>query len=155
MDRELLKDAESFLRLHRRSRLSQGRFFRDVLGDLGLTVSQYTLLASVVEVGEARMADLAGAMGLTVSGVTPLVDRLIVKGHVVRRRTPEDRRLVLVSPTDEGKTILEEVMTRSREFAASLLRAIDPEKRRVFLEVYTRTMDVSDGTLSEDAPTTD
>lgn len=54
--------------------------------------------------GEGRTAtEIAGELGITAGAVTRLVDRLENRGLLARRRSPEDRRVVSILPTDEGR----------------------------------------------------
>ena len=53
---------------------------------------------------EARtMTETAQILGITVGTLTVSVDRLVKKGYVARRRDDEDRRVVRISLTREGK----------------------------------------------------
>jgi DNA-binding MarR family transcriptional regulator len=49
------------------------------------------------------MRELADAMGISMAGATGVVDRLVHQGVVARERSEQDRRLVLVQLTDEGR----------------------------------------------------
>jgi DNA-binding MarR family transcriptional regulator len=50
-----------------------------------------------------RMTDLADRVGLSPSGLTRLVDRLVAKGLVQRRSDPSDGRVALACLTTEGR----------------------------------------------------
>lgn len=76
VDEDLLKAADRAMRVYRRARLGQGRFFGDVLSDTSLTVPQYSLLTVLGERGESTMGQLADALGITMGAVTSLVDKL-------------------------------------------------------------------------------
>ena len=53
---------------------------------------------------EARtMTETAQILGITVGTLTVSVDRLVKKGFVARRRDEEDRRVVRISLTRDGK----------------------------------------------------
>jgi DNA-binding MarR family transcriptional regulator len=53
---------------------------------------------------EVSQRQLADDLTLTSSGTTRLIDRMEVSGLVRRVPSPEDRRVVLVEPTAEGRT---------------------------------------------------
>ncbi len=56
------------------------------------------------------------ADGLTrASDVTRLVDRLLKSGNVVREPSPQDRRIVLVTPTDKGLRLFERLTSEIRD----------------------------------------
>lgn len=81
------------------------RAYRPLLADLGLTYPQYIVLMALWEREEVNVGDLADRLGLPPSGVTPVLDRLEAAGLVLRRRGTEDRRLVVVALTDEGRAL--------------------------------------------------
>ena len=84
---------------------------------VGLLPEEVDLLMSLEAAAEQRlrMADVSRALQLSKSGVTRLVDRLVLRGLVVRAACPSDRRVVYAGLTAEGRDVLDE--------AAPLLRA--------------------------------
>lgn len=58
---------------------------------------------------------LSQLLGITQATVTPLIDRLVKKGLVVKEISPLDKRAKLVSLTDEGLALL--TLHRQREMA--------------------------------------
>ena len=71
----------------------------------GILPEEADLLVLLAEAPEQRlrMADVAGALRLSKSGVTRLVDRLAERGLVIRAPCPSDRRVVYAGLTDEGR----------------------------------------------------
>lgn len=63
-----------------------------------------------------RMLDLAELLGVTQSGVTRLVDRLIGRGWVEREQPPDNRRVMYARLTQEGRAVL--AATRKAYFSA-------------------------------------
>ncbi|MDO5500288.1 MAG: MarR family transcriptional regulator, partial [Propionibacteriaceae bacterium] len=53
-----------------------------------------------------RMRDLAAQVGLSTSGATTLVERLLARGWVNRETDPDDRRSLLVRLTTSGRDLL-------------------------------------------------
>lgn len=71
----------------------------------GITFAEYDVLLRLARVSGAalRMTDLAERAMLSPSGVTRLVDRLMVRGFVRREADQDDARATLATLTDEGK----------------------------------------------------
>jgi DNA-binding MarR family transcriptional regulator len=63
-----------------------------------------------------RMVDLAELLGVTQSGVTRLVDRLIGRGWVEREQPADNRRVMYARLTREGRAVL--AATRKAYFSA-------------------------------------
>jgi DNA-binding MarR family transcriptional regulator len=89
------------------------RVYRDVVARLdaelereqGLPLSSYEVLISLADApgGRLRMGELAGALLLSRSGLTRLVDRLEGQGMVARERCEDDARGFFAVITDAGR----------------------------------------------------
>lgn len=100
--------------------------------------SQIYLLRLLDRRGALSMSDLASALGITLSGCTAVVDRVVEAGWVERRRNPNDRRVVLVGVSPEGERILDEVrQTRSRILARYLAR-LEPTEIETLADLLSR-----------------
>ncbi len=87
-----------------------------------VTLPQYRVLAVLADLGEARSARVADALGLEASTVTRLVDRLAAAGHVRRSSDPTNRSAVTLQLTASGRGLVEQVVGwRLRELTRILL----------------------------------
>jgi len=68
-----------------------------------LTLQDVRALKAIPATGSVSMTVLASSMGISLPTATHLVDRLAAKGVVVRTRTEQDRRLVLVALSERSK----------------------------------------------------
>ncbi|ADB51717.1 MarR family winged helix-turn-helix transcriptional regulator [Conexibacter woesei] len=73
-----------------------------------LSYSQVRALVLLDDAEEATAGQLARAADLTPASVTSLLDQLEHEGMVQRRRSEQDRRLVVVSLTPQGRALLSE-----------------------------------------------
>jgi DNA-binding MarR family transcriptional regulator len=81
----------------------------------GISHPQYIVLWALCLAdapGGLPMGALANGLFTHSSDATRLVDRLLNPGYVVRHPSPEDRRVVLVSPTRKGRQLFERLTTR-------------------------------------------
>jgi DNA-binding MarR family transcriptional regulator len=72
---------------------------------IGLSFRWYDLLTRLSRspTGSLRMSELATAILMSPSGATRLVDQIVAKGLVSRRKDPSDARGYLVELTKEGR----------------------------------------------------
>lgn len=98
------------------------------LGPLGLTTAQAHVLRFVGQ-GPVRMADIAAHLDVVPRTVTPMVDGLEAAGLVVRRPDPGDRRSVLVTPTAEGRRLLERLKRARRATAQQVFGSLSDAQR--------------------------
>jgi DNA-binding MarR family transcriptional regulator len=88
--------------------------------DPHVTMAQMRVLMLLSAMGEARMSDLVPKLGISLSTLSTLVDRLVDAGLALRRDDPRDRRNVLVSLTPAGSAMLDQF----QELGADHLRLL-------------------------------
>lgn len=101
--------------------------------ETGLTGPQLWAIKVIAGDGPLRISDLAQRLYLHNATVVGIVDRLEAQGLVQRNRSEEDRRVVMVSLTVEGR----ELVTRAPEVAQGLLVAGLEKIPRRSLETIT------------------
>lgn len=95
--------------------------------EAGISRSEASLLARL-EDGPERITTLAGYEGLAQPTITRLVEQLEKYGWVRRVRAPDDRRVVLVSLTADGRGALREFRARYRPLVLACLAALTDEQ---------------------------
>lgn len=102
-------------------------FCRDV------TFSQFFILDAVSRNKELRLSDLHNILSVEKSTTTRLVDPLVRQELILREKSPEDSRVVVLRLTEKGEEVLSEVWVCINEFIRAVEKRI-PENRRE--EVY-------------------
>src|SRR6476620_9666104 len=84
------------------------RHLSQVVETHGITIQQYNVLRILRGAGEAGLPTLAirDRMVEEAAGITRLLDKLEVAGHVVRERSTPDRRQVLCHLTPKGASVV-------------------------------------------------
>lgn len=77
--------------------------------DSSLHQSHIFLLRFIRSEGQCIVTDIAKYLGITLSAVTSLVNKLNEMGLVIRVRSEDDRRVVLLNITKEGREVLNKV----------------------------------------------
>jgi len=96
------------------------------LPDSSVTMAQMRMLMVLSGVAEARMSELAGSLGISLSTASGLVDRL-VEAHFVARHTVEsDRRQVVVTLTGDGGAFLDHFQELGLNHLRELLAHLSP-----------------------------
>ncbi len=84
------------------------------------------------------MSEIAKALQLTLSSVTAVVDKLEAKAFVTRQRSLEDRRIVRVSLTAEGRKLYDLVEGAQRELSMSVLKVLSREEQDMLLALFRK-----------------
>ncbi|MEV4557759.1 MarR family transcriptional regulator [Kitasatospora sp. NPDC049285] len=103
----------------------------------GLNSSQAKALKAVQE--PVPMRALAGRLGCDASNVTGIVDRLETLGLAHREAAAADRRVKIVTITEQGRTVLARIrddMTRARQAFESL----DEEQRTTLARLCAQVL---------------
>lgn len=102
------------------------RVVERALGDCGLSMSQYRLLA-LLSHGSEVASRAAEALLSSRPAVTSLVDGLVAKGYVDRRPDASDRRKIALLLTDAGAAALEAAHGAADAAVQALLATASPE----------------------------
>ena len=93
-----------------------------------ISISQCYILDVLAEEGDLSMQQLARRMFKSVSTMTRVAAQLVRKGYIRRRQDAEDRRMVHVSLTPQGKAILAAIHGNMIETQKAVLRTIPEEE---------------------------
>lgn len=107
------------------------------VGCCGITLSQCHLLLEVLRregEGETSPSDLAAVLGLDLSTVSRVADGLVRGGLLKREVSSLDRRRSILTLTDGGKELVENINRNMKAYTQEILKQIPPEKRKAVLE---------------------
>jgi DNA-binding MarR family transcriptional regulator len=108
------------------------------LGELGLNLSQASLLAFVAEFGPHTQSRLAERLSLGRAATGALIDALEGRGLVRRTEDREDRRVWVVEITPEGRRVAGEVEQIDATLRAELRRGISTADRQQLAQLLLR-----------------
>ncbi|PYC88132.1 MarR family transcriptional regulator [Streptomyces tateyamensis] len=103
----LLLDNQICFALHAASRAFNA-LYRDALQELGLTYPQYLVMLVLWEHQELGVKQIGEQLRLDSGTLSPLLKRLEAAGLVVRERSAQDERSVIVRPTAAGTALREQ-----------------------------------------------
>jgi len=104
----------------------------------GLNQSQVAALIHLDRIEELSQTDLAGRLGMRKAAAGTLIDGLEGKGLVERTRSREDRRLQLVSITDAGRRVVDEVDHMGEALGTAMRQGITREERTQLVSILQR-----------------
>ena len=104
----------------------------------GLTHIDFALLRLFLGVEEWTTTQLAQTLPLAPSGISRSVTKLVDMGLIQRRRLLSDRRVVILTLTQEGLTLTQELHQRVQAFDVSLCEGLGEEEIAVLSSVSSR-----------------
>lgn len=114
------------------SRISRDRL-APVFAEFGLQSGDFDVLATLRRAGPPYALTptaLYEATMISSGGMTARIDRLEKAGHVARVKHPTDRRAALVGLTEQGKSLIDEVLPRHVQAEAAILSALTEEEQK-------------------------
>lgn len=93
-----------------------------------LTMPQMKALIYVTKSGSATSGQIAASLGVGLSTITGIVDRLADQNLVTRREDPRDRRITRVEPTPAGSELVNELIEYRNEVVTAILSRLSPDQ---------------------------
>jgi MarR family transcriptional regulator, transcriptional regulator for hemolysin len=140
--------------IHDVSRLRRMMFDRD-LAPLGITRSQWWVLAFISRKDGLPQTQLANELDVGKVAVGALIDRLETSGFVIRQADPVDRRVKRVYVTKQARGFLEKLRKETDKFNAKIVNGIDRKQLEsasdALLAMKRNLLALSDGTVADGA----
>lgn len=126
MDRTDL--TKEIIRLENQANQLLRQYSPDAWMGLNLTIAQLKCLLFIGREGSTNFRKLAAALGVTPPNVTGIVDRLVEQGLVNRTENPADRRVLVLSLTENGMTLLDNLRERRVRRMVAILNGMSKEE---------------------------
>lgn len=98
-----------------------------------LSCQELRLVEFIGDEGPKIMRELAEFLFLAVNSITSVVDNLEKKEIVRRHRSEEDRRVVRVELTDQGRTVYEAAVDQKTRFLRAMLAELNNEEQEIYM----------------------
>lgn len=99
----------------------------DRLSQHGLIFGQWLVLDALYKEGLSSMTALAGVTGADRTTLTRTIDGLVAIGHVDRKTPAQDRRMVVVDLTPQGRRLAEAILADLAPTHASVFAGLSRE----------------------------
>ena len=87
---------------------------------------------------QKNMSTVARALNVTVGTLTIAVNNLVKKGYIQRMRSQEDRRVVLISLTEQGQKAYYHHKDFHEKMVLSVLKGLNAEETEVLAAALTK-----------------
>jgi DNA-binding MarR family transcriptional regulator len=122
------------------------RVTREVADEFGLTGSQLVVLKMLEPKGRVSLSELSERIRAKNSTVTGIIDRMERDGLVLRKRSEEDRRVVYLELTPDGKKLASTATTDPMQLFRALLEDLPSrdaaELERIMTKMAKRVREV-------------
>ena len=109
-----------------------------------LTMPQLKALIYVTRNEGATSGQIANGLGVGLSTITGIVDRLAEQNMVTRREDPRDRRITRVLATPNARALVDELLRYRNEVVTTILSQLDPEQLQTVESAFQHLLDALD-----------
>jgi MarR family 2-MHQ and catechol resistance regulon transcriptional repressor len=96
----------------------------------GLTISQFAVLEVLYHKGDLRISEIIDKILSTSGNMTVVIDNLEKDELVKRSQDPMDRRASLISITDSGRALIEEIFPKHLENINELFNVLTLDEKK-------------------------
>ncbi|MCM1388631.1 MAG: MarR family transcriptional regulator [Bacillus sp. (in: Bacteria)] len=114
------------------------RRYKPYLDKLDLTYTQYIAMMVMWEKKEVTVKELGQCLYLDSGTLTPLLKKLEEKHYVVRKRSKEDERNLIVSITKEGEALKEQAVEIPADIAACT--NVEPKEAQILYQLLYKLL---------------
>ena len=109
------------------------------ISSLGLgCISDFALLEHLLSKGAAPVNTIGKKIGLTSGSITAAVDRAETKKWVTRLPDPEDRRVVRIDLTGDGRHVIAESLQKHAAVLEEAAAALSAEERSTLIRLLKK-----------------
>ena len=114
------------------------RLYKPYLDELGLTYTQYITMLVLWEEEKLTVKDLGKRLYLDSGTLTPLLKKLEAKGLLLRERSKEDERNLIITLTEEGVAMKDRALHIPHEMVKCV--DLDMEERVVLYKLLYKLL---------------
>jgi len=103
-----------------------------------LTVSHYIILNLLNDRKDSNMSELAKNLKLTMSATTSIVDKMVELKLVKRRHCEDDRRIVLITLTENGRMLVSKISKDRLVVIRGILSVLSEKEKQLYLRLIKK-----------------
>lgn len=132
------------IHLMRRLMQAEERYTKELNKKFSVSAPQVATLLALLDDGSMSPSQIAKKIMVESSTVTGIIDRLEQKGLVARTRISQDRRVITVELTEEGRRLAENAPPPIQQKIVKGLREIDESERAQIIQTLNRLTNMID-----------
>ena len=122
--------------------------------EMQITHPQWIVVHHVKKSGMINIKDLANLLGITSSAATQIVDGLVKKGLLIRKRNEEDRRILNIELSEKAINKFDSIKSASFNTLSALFDVLDDKELQDYRDlnnkIASRIPDKSAGQKEKD-----
>ena len=104
----------------------------------GLTTAQFGVLEALYNKGDLRIYEIIEKILTTSGNITVVIKNLEKDGLVKKNLDPKDKRSTIISITDEGKKIIEDILPNHIENISNIFSVLTDEEKVTLINILKK-----------------
>lgn len=129
---------DSLMRSISRTHRCCNRYYNETLSGDGISGNQYIYIFQVCRHPGISQDALTQRLAVNKSSVTRQLATLEQNGFVTRHPAPEDKRSLLVYPTEKAQALYPKVLEGMRRWNRLLLEDLSPQEQELLMDLISR-----------------
>ena len=109
-----------------------------IAGSYGLSFSQFMVLEALFSKGKLSISEVREAILSSVGTISLVVSNLEKMGYIQREADEGDKRVCILSLTDEGREIIKKIVPENEEMINEYMARLDEEERKTLLDLLKK-----------------
>lgn len=119
------------------SKAIQEQIKKDI-SSYGMRTSDFTVLEALYHKGRQTIREISSAVLINTGSITYVIDKLETKGLLERSNCKEDRRVVYIQITKQGKQMMDEIFPKHQKVIESIFSEITSEEKEFLVDILKR-----------------
>jgi MarR family transcriptional regulator, 2-MHQ and catechol-resistance regulon repressor len=125
---------KAFVVLVKASKALQERMMQDIK-NYGMKTSEFTILETLYHKGKQTVREISESVLIKTGSITYVIDKLEQKGLLKRQHCQEDRRVVYIDITNEGKKLMDEIFPKHQKIMEDLFAGISDQQKQTVINI--------------------
>ncbi len=135
MNRNLSLNA--FVVLMRASKSVEERIKKDIKS-YGVSITEFTILEALYHKGDLTVNQICDAVLINSGSMTYVIDKLQQRGLLERITSEEDRRVIHVRITNQGKELMDDIFPQHEKVIEKVFKDVSPEELESVIDILKR-----------------
>lgn len=119
------------------------KYFSKRLSEFGITPSQYGVLNCLWENGDLNPSQIREILFLEASSISGTLDRMQKNDLIERHIDPNNRRVIIVTPTEKANSIRNDVEIIVKEMNDKFFSPLTANEKSIFVNSLTQIIDLN------------
>ena len=128
---------KSFVVLMKSSKVLQEVVKKDI-SNYAMQTSDFTVLETLFHKGKLTIRQISESVLINAGSITYVIDKLETKGLLERSDCKEDRRVVYIQLTEQGKQFMAEIFPKHQKVIEDIFSDLTTDEKKVLIELLKR-----------------